>query len=498
MSIRSRLLSWLVPAMIAFVALISLFFYYNWYNAIIKSFRSNLKSIVVSTAENLQSDEVDWMKQHARDPNYFQSPLYKKYSELFKRINTDLPIANLYMVTIENVKKGEPVLLDQPKSEQNPTYTGENPEAAYREVYILDPLDQDAVPQITYDFTDQNEQILYQTKQSMVTPIYQGTKSDGRFMTGYAPILNKDGNVSALVAADLNLDIFDQVHRNAVILIFLSAAGTILMVIGAIYWIANKISKPVQQLNSSALTLAAGDYEEDIHVKGPKEISELSNTLNTLRECLLENNTRLRDASLARERLYGEYECAQLLQNRMLEYVLQEFKDPKLLIRKISFSASSSPQGVLLDILNSSDAKTSMTLRESSQEGFEGTYQLLRDDKGNSLRFELDRQNGTLTFFNHDMPAPFVWSTQQGKMSPENGNTFKIESGDYFVIMTTGLSKVLNHPKLLREWFAKVFRHFSKEGPDLLSAMLTSELNFLTKKQHASSDIHILCFHYKA
>lgn len=495
MSIRSKLLSWLVPAMIAFVALISLFFYYNWYNAITKSFRANLKSIVVSTAENLQPDEIEWMKHHFRDPGYFQSPIYTKYSEIFKRINTDLPIANLYLVTIENVKKGEPVLLDQPKGPLNPTYNGDNPQNAFREIYILDPAELDN--QIGYDFTDQNEQTIYQTKETMVTPIYKGVKADSNFMTGYAPVIDKNGNVSALVAADLNLEIFDQVHRNAVILIFLSAAGTILAVMGAIYWIANKISKPVQQLNSSALTLAAGDYEENIHVTGPKEISELSNTLNTLRECLLENNSRLRDASLARERLYGEYECAQLLQNRMLDHVLQEYKDPRLTIKKISYKASSSPQGILLDILNSTSAKTSMTLRESAQEGFEGTYELLRDDKGNSIRFEIDHNVGTLTFFNHNMPAPFAWSTGQGKMSAEGATSIKLEPGDYFVMVSSGLSKVFNHPKMMREWFAKVFRHFSKESPDLLFAMLTSELNFLTKKTHATNDIHILCFYYK-
>jgi len=497
MSIRSRMLAWLLPAMMVFVILISLFFYYNWYSAILKSVRGNLKSIVVSTAENLQPEEIKWIKQNANDPLIVNNPIYMRYLKILRNINTDLPIADLYILSIDPVPKGETVLLDQPKTPENPAYDGLDSNYAYREVYLLDPEVPSGIPLKTYGFTESNELSVYKTKAPFVTPIFQRSKSSNRFMTGYAPIIDQADNVVALVAADLNLEIFDKIHRNAIVALFLSAALTFFLLFFAVYWIANKISKPVQQLNSAALDMAAGDYEEDIQVTGPKEIKELSNTLNTLRECLLENNSRLRDASLARERLYGEYECALLLQNRMLDQVLENFKDPRFDIRHISYSASLSPQGILLDVLSSSPAKTMMSLRESNQEGFEGTYQLLREDKGDFIRFEFNHKDHTLVFNNHTMPVPFVWSTQTAKGASDGKLQFTLEPDDYFILANKGISKILVHPKLIQEWYSKVFRHFAKEGPDLLAAMLTSELNFLTKKQHATNDIHILCFHYK-
>ncbi len=498
MSIRSRLLTWLLPTMIGFVALISLFFYYNWYGALIKSFRANLKSIVISIVENVKPEEIAWIKSHISDPEIFENPTYKKYYEIFQRINEDLTIANLYIMDIQWVQKGERILLNEPIGPRNLVNDGTDPKLAFREVYLLDPsqdITHDA--QISYGYSEQNVQDVYKNKTPFVTPIYKGKYSENRFMSGYAPIVDAADHVIALVAADVNLEIFDKLHRDALILIFFSVSGTILLVIGAVWWIATKIGQPVKKLNSAALSLAAGDYAENIEVVGPKEISDLSNSLNTLRECLHENATHLRETAAARERLYGEYECSILLQQRMLSQVLEDFKDPRFEIKKISYTASSTPQGLLLDVLSSTPTKTMMALRESDQEGFEGTYRLLRDDKGHSVRFELDHASKTLNISNQNMPLPFVWFTQSAKMSTENMLQIKLESGDYFVLMSTGLSKVLNHPKLMREWFSKVFRHFAKEGPELLSAMLTSELNFLGKKNHITHDIHILCVYYR-
>lgn len=498
MSIRTRLLTWLLPTMIGFVSLISLFFYYNWYGAIIKSFRGNLKSIVVSTVENVKPDEIAWIKSHRSDPGIFDSPVYKKYLEIFTNINEDLPVSYMYIVDLEPVKKGERVLLDGANDRRNLVNDGADPELAFREVYLLDPSqDFEKDNKIGYGYSEPSVRDVYKNKTPFVTPIYKSRYSSDRYMSGYAPIIDASDNVIALVAADLNLDLFDKIHREALILIFFSVSATIMLVIFVIWAIATKISQPVRKLNTAALSLAAGDYNENIEVRGPKEISDLSNSLNTLRECLHENATNLRETSAARERLYGEYECSLLLQNRMLNQVLEDFHDPRFDIKRISYTASSSPHGVLLDILASTPAKTMMALRESDLEGFEGTYRLLRDDKGHSIRFEFDHATKILSFSNQNMPLPFAWSTQTSKMSPENASQIKLEPGDYFVLISNGLSKVLIHPKLMRDWFSKVFRHFAKEGPELLSAMLTSELNFLSKKSHIAYDIHILCIYYK-
>ena len=68
-----------------------------------------------------------------------------------------------------------------------------------------------------------------------------------------------------------------------------------------VFLIADRISKPVRQLNQAALEIAAGEYETNIDVKGPKEIVELAHTLNTMSECLVEHMSRLRESSLIRK-----------------------------------------------------------------------------------------------------------------------------------------------------------------------------------------------------
>ncbi len=72
----------------------------------------------------------------------------------------------------------------------------------------------------------------------------------------------------------------------SLLLIVVFAALTILLMVASLFIVANKIARPVQKLNNSALAIAAGQYGESIQVKGPKEIVELANTLNTMSECL--------------------------------------------------------------------------------------------------------------------------------------------------------------------------------------------------------------------
>ena len=99
----------------------------------------------------------------------------------------------------------------------------------------------------------------------------------------------------------------------------------LLLVVGIVFIIADHISKPVRQLNRAALEIAAGDYEANIRVEGPKEIMELAHTLNTMSQCLVEHMSRLKESSLIRERMYGEYECSLLLQYYMLQHVIEDF-----------------------------------------------------------------------------------------------------------------------------------------------------------------------------
>lgn len=120
-------------------------------------------------------------------------------------------------------------------------------------------------------------------------------------------------------------------------LLAISAAAIILLsVILIVFLVADHMSQMVRKLNQAALEIAAGNYETDIQVEGPKEIIELAHTLRTMSECLVEQMSRLRETSLIRERMYGEYECSLLLQYYMLEKVIEEFHHSHVRLRLIS------------------------------------------------------------------------------------------------------------------------------------------------------------------
>ena len=123
------------------------------------------------------------------------------------------------------------------------------------------------------------------SKDLHLTPIYESPQGE-KLMTGYAPIYDRFGHLMGLMAADINVNLINEKFRESLFLIILSAGLTILIMIATLFMIANKISRPVQKLNNSALAIAAGQYGESIAADGPREIAELANTLNTMSECL--------------------------------------------------------------------------------------------------------------------------------------------------------------------------------------------------------------------
>lgn len=489
MTIRSRLLFWLLPILILFVALISLFFFFNWDKEIRESFRNNLKSIVVTAADLIDAKEIEWIDAHRNDPDLVNSPLYQKNLRVFRDLKAKLPIANIFVLTIEPVKLGEPVLSDRPLDATNQIYNGSNPDYAYRQVYLIDPEEK----KVYQDFSETNEFLVYSTKSPLLTPIYRGLSSNELFMTGYAPIFSNEERVIALVGADVNMDLFHKIVQDAIFIMIGFALVTIALVSLLVVFIANKIALPVNDLKNAALAIAAGDYEEKVDIKGPKEIAELANTFNTMRECLLDHMNRLRDSSFLREKLFGEQECAGLLQNRMTDGVIERLGDERITIKHIA-STFSGPtmQGIKLKI-TSSPTDLLIVLYESDQEGFNGLYDLLDGVISPSLTsiVRIDFSEKKIWGETHLMPPPLVWSTEQGKFLPDSLDFYPALEGDYIFLFNQEMATLFPHRQTIRDWIGKVMRQFSKETPELLSVMLTSELSFWSKKLSTSLQAHL-------
>jgi HAMP domain-containing protein len=352
----------------------------------------------------------------------------------------------------------------------------------------------------------QSPEIKTIPKHIHITPIY--TAKDGaKLMTGYAPIFDSNGYIMGLMAADINVNLIDKKFHESLFLIILCAGFTISIVVATLFLIANKISRPVQKLNNSALAIAAGQYGESVQVSGPKEIAELANTLNTMSECLHENINRLKENSLLRERMYGEYECAMLLQHMMLQKNIEDCRSDAVAVKPITFF-SESPRGLLLDFPKTEKSDFfQIHLAEAEEEGFEGMYQLLtqyklskeNQTKGAQLLLGqethtsllLDRTTSTLQLKGPHLPL--FWSLDEARYLEPHQDSLKVDSGDYLFLFNQGLLRFYKGHKQIAELFAKVLKVFASDGLETTSAMLQKELAFATKRKELKEDIHLIC-----
>lgn len=331
-----------------------------------------------------------------------------------------------------------------------------------------------------------------------ITPIYT-TKDGTKVMTGYAPIFDGNGYVTGLMAADINVSLIDKKFHDSLFLILFSAGFTILIVIISLFVIANKISRPVQKLNNSALAIAAGQYGESVQVSGPKEIAELANTLNTMSECLYENINRLKENSLLRERMYGEYECAMLLQHMMLQKNIDDCRSDAVAVKSITLF-SKSPRGLLLDFPKTDNPDIfQIHLAEAEEEGFEGMYQLLTQyklSKGSlneaHTSISFDKTRSSLQIKGPHLPL--FWSLDDKKFLEPKEGSLKVDSGDYIFFFNQGLNRFLKGENQIGELLSKVLKVFASDGLETTSSMLQKELAFATKRKNLDEDIHLLCF----
>jgi len=286
-------------------------------------------------------------------------------------------------------------------------------------------------------------------------------------------------------------------HPLIITLLVITGFIALLAIFRAIF-LTEKIRSPIQQLQDSALALAAGDYKEPLQVEGPQEIVDLGNAINTMSECLQETLSRLRESAVLRERMYGEYECSLLLQQYMLENVLDAYPNPRFLLRALSYTTASTLHGVLLDLKDNADGDMVLSFCEAIEGGFKGMYDLLshpsqREKRNLKLTLHSD---GKLGITRHEMPIPIVWSTLEGKEISLD-RPVHIQSQDLIIIYNSGLSECFEDHLQLAAWFHKVLRHFATEGFDLCLTMLQHELSFLTRKQQINHDIHLLCIQLK-
>jgi HAMP domain-containing protein len=310
----------------------------------------------------------------------------------------------------------------------------------------------------------------------------------------------------ALLGIKMNAEAIHQKLHQAAWVIGMAALVTFACVILTVFFIAESMSRPIRQLNQAALEIAAGHYDTNIQIQGPKEVNELSHTLNTMSQCLIEQMSRLQKSSLIRERMCGEYECALLLQDYMLQKVIDNFHNPFLKMGLICGPMTTFQKGLFLkiDVLAfPSDLK--MTLLEAHEVGFAGLFLLAQ-----CAHLPIEQMTSDAwvecQFFNHytslhheqnHLFAPLVWSIKFQRFIQSQDHQIPLNNQDMVFLCNSHLIEHFETEEKLKIWLGRVLRHFAEDGLNSIRTMLTHELTFLAKKQQIKKNFQMISMQIK-
>ena len=104
----------------------------------------------------------------------------------------------------------------------------------------------------------------------------------GVFLSGYAPIRDKGGNIVAVLGIDMTAnDVYHSEREMERRAIFVLIFGVLLSaIIGLI--IAGKVASPIKKLVQGTRHIASGDLQYKVEIEGPDEISELADSFNRM------------------------------------------------------------------------------------------------------------------------------------------------------------------------------------------------------------------------
>lgn len=195
------------------------------------------------------------------------------------------------------------------------------------------------------------------------------------------------------------------------------------------------------------------------------------------------------------ERRYGEYECAVLLQNHMLQKTIDEFYHSKVSIQLVRGGSARSVYGFRFETFEE-DRKLRLQIQEAKEPGFLGTYELLTNPQEGTpfLSLDLDLHTHSVDFNNEGMPVPLLFSKEERRIQPLGG---KVRAGDHLFISNRSFLKLFSNQDRLEQILSRTMRHFGDEGQEVWQKILRNELTFLSSRNRLEEDLFIICISFQ-
>ena len=172
-------------------------------------------------------------------------------------------------------------------------------------------------------------------------PAYTDPGNGGKeaWVSGYAPIMNAQGDVVGIVQVDFNNTQYAFAQENQLYaILFVSLGGMVLAIIVAI--VASRfITRPIERMSQAAIAFARGDMNQSVSVASHDEIGTLAEAFNAMiagvrrKEAYKQKNVELETAYMELEKLNKSLHEATRVRSEFLSIAAHDLKNPLATIR---------------------------------------------------------------------------------------------------------------------------------------------------------------------
>jgi serine phosphatase RsbU (regulator of sigma subunit) len=462
---RTRLLLAFICAMLILCMALGLFLYHYAYDFAFQGLRKNLVELAAIASARVDPEKLSLIPLN---PKGIESPAYKKIEQELGLMQKAAPsLKYIYIFKQDPTRPGMLrfiVDLDTDKQEERaPAYPGDEYDASNFPELIRGFNVPSADKKITHD-------------------------QWGAFLSGYAPIRDKNGNPIAVLGIDMKAEDVYRIQADIKRYIILSIAfGLLLSLIFAIF-VSGGVSKKVVGLQRGFQRVADGELDYKIEIKGNDELSDLAVFFNQMSSDLKKYIEDLKQTTSEQERMLSELNIAKKIQQSFLP-------ESAPVMPGIDIAAMTAPARVVggdfYDFIPIDKNKWGIVIADVSGKGVPAALfvalsrAIIRSNaslfglpdmmikNANSRIIELSRSNMfetlfyavvdannmTFSYANAGHNPPFIWSTSDGEMVLFKAQTFPIgikqdmqiatktqgiRKGDTIMFYTDGVTEAMN------------------------------------------------------
>jgi len=149
--------------------------------------------------------------------------------------------------------------------------------------------------------------------QQMSGVLYLSDRREDSINATAIPLKDEEGKVLAVLTVSLSRSGMVEAQQHIRAIAYGVASGGILFAVAISLWIAARVSRPIEQLAHAAESVAGGDWDTRVSVKGRDEVSVLGRSFNHMTEQL----TAQRDRLVQSERVAAWRELARRLAHEL-------------------------------------------------------------------------------------------------------------------------------------------------------------------------------------